>query len=151
MKIETTRFGEIEIDEGKILFFTTGILGFPQAKRYVLIPHRENSPFMWLQAVDVPELAFVVIMPRLFFPEYQPQIPYEAREELHLHKGDEMDLLAIVTIPREAPEEMTVNLLGPIVVNVTRRLAKQVILDARRYPLKEPLMPRLQLKSVNSE
>jgi len=104
VKIETTRFGEIEIDEGKILFFTTGILGFPQAKRYVLIPHRENSPFMWLQAVDVPELAFVVIMPRLFFPEYQPQIPYEAREELHLHKGDEMDLLAIVTIPREAPD-----------------------------------------------
>ncbi len=144
MKIETTRFGEIEIDEGKIIFFTSGILGFPQAKRYVLLPHRKASPFFWLQAVDVPELAFVVIFPRLFFPEFAPELPAEVKEELHLKPEDELDFLAIVTIPKEDPEAMTVNLLGPIAVNVSRRLAKQVILDARRYPLKEPLLPRIR-------
>ncbi len=144
MKIETTRFGELEIDEGKIIFFTSGILGFPQAKRYILLPHRDSSPFFWLQAVDIPELAFVVIFPRVFFPEFQPKIPPEVGQELLLREGDELDYLAIVTIPKEDPTAMTVNLLGPIAVNVSRRLAKQVILDARNYPLKEPLLPRIR-------
>jgi len=144
VEIETTRFGKLEIDESKIIFFTTGILGFPQAKRYVLLPHRENSPFFWLQAIDVPELAFVVIWPRLFFPDYDPALPQEARKELHIREGDEIDFLTIVTIPKDCPEKMTVNLLGPIAINVTRRLAKQIILDARRYPLQEPLTPRIK-------
>ncbi len=144
MEIETSRFGKIKIDEAKIIYFTTGILGFPEAKRYVLIPHRKDSPFFWLQAVDVPELAFVVILPRIFFPDFCPELPQEVKREIHVREGDEIDFLAIVTIPKEDPEKMTVNLLGPIVVNVTRRLAKQIILDAKRYPLKEPLMPRLR-------
>jgi len=80
----------------------------------------------------------------LFFPEFAPELPAEVKEELHLKPGDELDFLAIVTIPKEDPEAMTVNLLGPIAVNVSRRLAKQVILDARRYPLKEPLLPRIR-------
>ena len=144
VEIETSRFGKIKIDEAKIIYFTSGILGFPDAKRYVLIPHRKDSPFFWLQAVDVPELAFVVILPKIFFSDFCPELPNEVKREIHLHKGDQVDFLAIVTIPKEAPEKMTVNLLGPIVVNVTRRLARQVILDSRRYPLKEPLLPRLK-------
>ncbi|NPB09663.1 MAG: flagellar assembly protein FliW [Thermodesulfobacteria bacterium] len=143
MEIETTRFGKIEIDEKKIIFFPSGILGFPEAKRYVLIPHKEGSPFFWLQAIDVPELAFVVVDPKLFFPDYHPKLPLEAKKELHLHEDDELCFLTIVTIPKENPEEMTVNLLGPIAVNVSRKLAKQVVLDSRRYPLREPLRPHL--------
>jgi len=139
LKINTTRFGEIEIEEDKIIFFPSGILGFPQARRYVLIPHREDSPFCWLQAVDVPELAFVVIDTSMFFPDYKPEIPREAREEIHLREGDEVSFLAIVTIPKENPANVTANLLGPIVVNIPRRLAKQVVLDARKYPLRAPL------------
>ena len=141
MEIETTRFGKIKIDESKIIFFPTGILGFPQAKRYILIPHRENSPFFWLQAVDVPELAFVVVDPKLFFPDYDPKIPPEAKEEIYLQEGDELGLLVIVTFPKDNPREPTANLLGPIVVNVDRRLAKQVVLDAKTYPLRAPLRP----------
>ncbi len=151
MQIETTRFGKIEIEEKKIIFFTSGILGFPEAKRYVLIPHRQNSPFFWLQAVDVPELAFVVVDPRLFFPDYAPKLPPEVLKELHLKEGDELCFLSIVTIPKEKPEEMTVNLLGPVVVNITRRLAKQVVLDARRYPLREPLKPHFYRLAQQAE
>jgi len=151
LEIETTRFGKLKIEEGKIIFFTSGILGFPEAKRYVLLPHRENSPFFWLQAVDVPELAFVVVDPKLFFPDYDPKLPPEAKKELHLREGDELCFLTIVTIPKEKPEEMTVNLLGPIAVNVSRRLAKQVVLDARRYPLREPLQPHFHKLASSGE
>jgi len=142
--VETTRFGKIKIDESKIIFFTSPILGFPNAKRYVLIPHRENSPFFWLQAIDIPELAFVVIDPSVFFPDYKPKIPPEACKELHLETNDEVCYLAIVTIPKEDPGNLTANLLGPIVINVERRLAKQVVLDPKIYPLKEPLKPYFQ-------
>ena len=138
MEIETTRFGKIEIDDSKIIFFPSGILGFPEAKRYVLIPHAENSPFLWLQAVDVPELAFLVIFPREFFENYEPQIPTQALKELHFQNGDELEILGIVTVPVGQPQEMTVNLMGPIVVNVDKKLAKQVVLD-QDYPLKQPL------------
>ncbi|AEH44337.1 protein of unknown function DUF180 [Thermodesulfatator indicus DSM 15286] len=151
MEIETTRFGKIKIEEDKIIFFTSGILGFPEAKRYVLIPHREDSPFLWLQAVDVPELAFVVINPELFFPDYRPEIPEEARKELHIKSNDELGFLTIVTIPKENPADITVNLLGPIAVNIPRKLAKQVVLDARRYPLKEPLRPHLSRFNKSGE
>jgi len=144
LKIETTRFGQIEIEEDKIIFFPSGILGFPQARRYVLIPHREGSPFCWLQAVDVPELAFVVIETSMFFPDFKPELPKEAKEEIHLREGDDLSLLAIVTISKENPADITANLLGPIAVNIPRRLAKQVVLDARKYPLKAPLTPILQ-------
>ena len=138
MEIETTRFGKIKIDDSKIIFFPSGILGFPEAKRYVLIPHAENSPFLWLQAVDVPELAFLVIFPRELFENYAPKIPAEALKELHFQNGDELEILGIVTVPGGQPQEMTVNLMGPIVVNVDKKLAKQVVLD-QDYPLKQPL------------
>ncbi len=149
MQIETSRFGKIEIEESKIIFFTSGILGFPEAKRYVLIPH-PNSPFFWLQAVDVPELAFVVIDPKIFFPEYEITIPPEAKKELHIKDKDEICILCIVTIPKDKPEEMTVNLLGPIIINVTRKLAKQIVLNSKRYPLREPLYQRLK-KSLSTK
>jgi len=143
LQIETSRFGKIDIDESKIIFFTSGILGFPEAKRYILLPH-PNSPFFWLQAVDVPDLAFVIIDPKVFFPDYNPRIPPEAKKELHIKDDDEICILNIVTIPKDKPEEMTVNLLGPIIVNVSRKLAKQIVLDSRRYPLREPLYPKLK-------
>ncbi|OAG28581.1 flagellar assembly protein FliW [Thermodesulfatator autotrophicus] len=138
MEIETTRFGKLEIDDSKIIFFPSGILGFPEAKRYVLIPHADDSPFLWLQAVDVPELAFLVILPREVFENYSPDIPKEALKELHFQDGDEIEFLGIVTVPPGKPQEMTVNLMGPIVLNVDKKLAKQVVLD-QDYPLKQPL------------
>ncbi|NPA49969.1 MAG: flagellar assembly protein FliW, partial [Thermodesulfobacteria bacterium] len=137
MEIETTRFGKLKIDDSKIIFFPSGVLGFPTAKRYVLIPLTDDSPFLWLQAVDIPDLAFLVVFPKEIFEDYDPQIPLETLKDLHVQNGDELEILGIVTVPSNRPQEMTVNLMGPIIVNVDKKLAKQIVLD-QNYPLKQP-------------
>ena len=141
MEINTTRFGTIEIEEEKIINMSRGILGFPEDKRYVLIPHREGSPFHWLQSVDTPGLAFVVASPGRFFQDYVFDISDEVEKDLEIESPEEVDCLVIITIPRENPKKPTANLLGPIVINVKKRLARQVVLDPNVYPVECPLIP----------
>ncbi len=141
MEINTTRFGTIEIEEEKIIKMTRGLLGFPDDRRYVLIPHKEGSPFHWLQSVDTPGLAFVVASPGRFFSDYVFDISDEIEKELEIDAPGDVDCLVIITIPKDNPKKLTANLLGPIVINVKKRLACQVVLDPNVYPVKCPLLP----------
>ena len=139
MKVETTRFGTIEIDEGKVLNFVKGILGFPNDLRYALLPHKENSPFFWLQSLDSPDLAFVVINPSLIVSDYSFELPEEAERELRLEEGDKAEALVIVTFRKRQngdARSVSANLLGPVVINVDKRLARQVVLDPNKYPVR---------------
>ena len=142
LKIPTTRFGTLEIGADQIIQVPTGIIGFPECKRYVLLEHRQGSSFFWLQSLDNEALAFVVINPLLFQPDYTFDLSPEDRQALEIQNGQaELQTLAIVNIAhREKDErtiEITANLLGPIVVNIPKRLARQLILD------KYQLFPRL--------
>ncbi len=139
MEIETTRFGKIEVDDNKIIKMTRGILGFPEDMRYVLIPHKENSPFHWFQSADTPSLAFVVTPPGKFFEDYTFEIGDAIEEELEIKRPEDVDVLVIVTFPKDAFNKVTANLLGPIVINVEKRLACQVVLDPNKYPVNRPL------------
>ncbi len=139
MKVETSRFGTVEIDEGKVLHFVKGILGFPNDLRYALLPHKDNSPFFWLQSLDSPDLAFVVINPALIVSDYSFELPEDAERELQLGEKDKAEALVIVTFRNRQngdARSMSANLLGPVVINVDKRLAKQVVLDPNRYPVR---------------
>ncbi|NPA94158.1 MAG: flagellar assembly protein FliW [Thermodesulfobacteria bacterium] len=139
MKIETTRFGTVEVDENKILNFVRGILGFPNDLRYALLPHKEDSPFFWLQSVDSPDLAFVVVNPAVIVSDYSFELPEDAQEELQIKDEGQAEALVIVSFRKSdngKPSEMSANLLGPIVINVDKRLAKQVVLDPKKYPVR---------------
>ncbi len=139
MKIETTRFGTIEIDENKVLKFVRGILGFPNDLHYALLPHREDSPFFWLQSLDSPDLAFVVINPSIIVSDYAFELPEDAVEELEIERPEQAEALVIVTFRHGEDGEsrtMSANLLGPVVVNVDKRLARQVVLDPNKYPVR---------------
>ena len=70
MKVNTTRFGTLTLEEEKIIDMPSGMLGFPDKRRFVILNHREDSPFFWYQSVDDPDLAFVITSPFLFHPEY---------------------------------------------------------------------------------
>jgi len=139
MKIETTRFGSIEVDEDKIITFTKGILGFPDDKRYALLPHKKNSPFLWLQSIDSPDLAFVVMDPGFIKSDYTFEIPDEIEKELKINTPEEVDTLVIITIRSDSNGKkikMSANLLGPIVINVEKRLAAQIVLDPKKFPVR---------------
>jgi flagellar assembly factor FliW len=139
MRIETTRFGTIEIDDGKLISFPQGLPGFWHARRFVLLEHAPNVPFHWLQCVDDPSLAFVVIDPLPMFPDLRDAIPAFALEALGIGKSDEAAILTIVTIDREG-KRVTTNLLGPLVINTRTRTGVQLILEGSGYNTKHEIV-----------
>lgn len=138
--IQTSRFGSLDISEEKIITMTTPLLGFAAEHRFILLPHGPDSVFWWLQAVDNPDLAFVVIQPARIAPEYRPAIAQHFQQELKVTNQNDLELLVILTIPKGRPEAMTANLLGPVVLNPVDQLAKQVLLDPAQYDPCWPVM-----------
>lgn len=139
LTVSSSRFGEIQADPDKIITMTSPFLGFPDSKRFMLIPHGEDTPFMWLQSLDDPQLAFVVIPALILVPEYNPVIPAQARQELNTGPEDELNILLLLTIPHNNPQKMTANLLGPLMINPEQRLAKQIILDPNKWDPRWPV------------
>ncbi|MBI5557531.1 MAG: flagellar assembly protein FliW [Deltaproteobacteria bacterium] len=139
--VQTSRFGEISVDEKRIIRMLSPLLGFPESKRFILKSHSKKSPLMWLQSLDNPDLAFVVIPATLLNMDYQPEIPRQSLKELMITSDSDKDILLILTIPKENPLEMTANFLGPIVLNSQRKLAVQVVLDPHQYDPCRKLFP----------
>lgn len=129
MKILTTRFGEVEFEEKQILEIPGGLIGFPQCERFVLLEHAAGSPYRWLQCVDEPSMAFLVINPSTVVSDYEFRPSHGVAELLALSDETLKMVLAIVTVPRRMSTEATVNLIAPIVINLERRVGKQVILE----------------------
>ncbi|MBW2109269.1 MAG: flagellar assembly protein FliW [Deltaproteobacteria bacterium] len=141
MKVETTRFGTIQIADEKIIFMPQGVLGFPQAKRFCILQHKPGSPFFWLQAVDDPALAFVMTNPWLFKPDYEVDVK-PAGLAMGWHDDETevpVECYVIVTIPKGAPDKMTANLMGPVLINPKTREAVQIVLSNESYPHNYPL------------
>ncbi len=139
MLLDTQRFGQLEIDEGRILTFDEGLPGFEAIHRFVLLQPDEGSLFMWLQAVDDPRLAFVIVNPNDFFSGYRLELSEEDRRHLGLASADEGAAFAIVVVPDD-PREMTANLKAPVVVNPETRHGRQVIVNTKGYGLKHRIV-----------
>jgi|WetSurMetagenome_2_1015567.scaffolds.fasta_scaffold1163280_1 flagellar assembly factor FliW len=146
MIIKTTRFGEIEIDKGRIILFNEGLIGFPENKEYIVMEHKPDSPFMWLQSVNNPGLAFVIMNPFQIFPGYLKDITPEEENALKPDNNETVMIFAIVTIPNGKPEESTVNLMGPVVVDTVTNKGKQVILANSGYSHHHPIAFRVKGK-----
>ncbi len=137
MLIQTSRFGSLEVDGARLLTFPRGILGFPDNHRFALVQTGENSGFYWLQAVDRPELAFVVCDPRLFVTDYE--IPVKSEDLAPLGLADRSRTQIFVIVNR-VDDLLTGNLQGPLVINVETREGHQLVLSDRRYHTRYPLM-----------
>jgi flagellar assembly factor FliW len=140
IKINTKRFGEMEFAEESVVRVLGGLLGLGGLENYVIIRYQDDSPFYWLQCVDDPDLALVMVNPLAFKPDYAPAIPPAVAEELKAEDPGEMSIFVIATIPAGNPRALTANLLGPVVVNPGRRLARQLVLDDRLYSHRHPVL-----------
>ncbi|MBI2265188.1 MAG: flagellar assembly protein FliW [Armatimonadetes bacterium] len=136
MIINTTRFGEVEVDEEKILNFPEGIPGFAE-RQFTIIKLSNQGPFSWLQAVNDPDLAFAVADPWTFFADYHPEISLSDCKSLGLEKTDEAIVFVLVVVRSET---ITVNLLAPLFINPETRQGKQVILLNKEYSIRQPLL-----------
>ena len=138
MKIQTDRFGEIEFNEVEMLRLPEGLIGIPPFTRAVLLDHKPGSPFRWLQSVDDPAMAFVVIDPLLMVPAY----PIAALRDALAQSGprpDHVAVAAITTVPRP-PAPITVNLAAPLAFDSTSRQGAQIVLDNPEFHTKHALV-----------
>jgi len=138
MLMESDRLGVLEIDESSIIDVPDGLLGFDERHRFVLIPADEVGAYSWLHALDDPELAFLVVVPNFFFPDYAPELTDDEVEVLGLSDPDAAQVLCIVTI---SDDQVTANLLGPLVLNVETKVARQVVLADQDFSVRTPLGP----------
>lgn len=142
MKVETTQFGTVDVPEEKVITMPQGLLGFPDKRRFFIIQEKKTMPFVWYQSLDNPALAVVMVDPWLFKPDYQLDLELAIQAMGWNGDGDQVPLecYVIITIPRGAPEKMTANLMGPVVLNPNTREAVQVVLSDESYSFKYPLL-----------
>lgn len=132
--IHTTRFSDIDVAEDRVMRFPEGLIGFEGQRRFALIT-RGDSPFMWLQSLDDPGLAFVVTDPLVFVPGYSVTPDEDTMAGLEAESPGDLRYLAIAVVPRD-PSQTSLNLQAPIAVNQARRIARQIVTMDSEHPLK---------------
>lgn len=137
MMIDTSRFGQLEVDAERLIEFPEGVLGFPDQHEYALIQTGQNSGFYWLQALSCPDLAFVVCDPRLFVADYQVPAKLEELKTIGLEHAEEAQVFVIVN---KVDGLLTGNFQGPLVINVENRRGRQLVLSDKRFSTRHPLM-----------
>lgn len=134
--IKTKTGRDVEITEKSVIELKDGLLGFEGFERFALIPHGgDDSPFLLLQSLDEPQLAFITMDPKVFAPEYVPDVAPEDLTALGIADIAKAAVLAIVVIP-EDPRRMTANLQGPVIINVATRVARQLISRSARHKVR---------------
>lgn len=141
---ETARFGRIAYTNEDVVTFEHGLVGFPSLNGFVLIQHKEDSPFRWLQSIDEGEMAFLVVDPAHYVDGYSPEVPDFEAEAVGLKEETPRLVYTIVSIPPGKPEDMTINLAGPIVVNLETGKARQVVIEDACYSIRHKVFQKKQ-------
>ncbi len=139
MILQTTKFGEVEINEDYIFSFVEPIIGYEAYKSFALIDYNPDSPFKWLQSLENPELAMPVTIPAYFGINYEFTIPDDKEKVLEAKDANDILSLNIANVPNGAPQNTTVNLLAPIVINTSNKTAIQLVLSDSSYSIRHRL------------
>ncbi len=140
MKIQTTRFGELQVPAECIIRFASSLAGFPRHKRFALFPYEENSPFYILQSVSNAELTFLLVDPYRFFDGYVFELADDYAADFGFAADNPPAVYALTTL-HDKLEDATVNLLGPVLVNWANRTAAQITLHNASYAVRQSLFP----------
>ncbi|MDX9714403.1 MAG: flagellar assembly protein FliW [Dissulfurispiraceae bacterium] len=134
MKIETSRFGELDISEDKILEFLTGIPGFSNLKKFTVLEYKD--PVSWLQSMENPELAFIISNPFNLFSNYSIKLGDDVLKFLDIQDDSEVLIFVLLSV---SDNILTANLRAPLIINTRTRKATQLIVDDERLPFKTPV------------
>ena len=151
MRVKTRFFGEVDIEDEKILTFDNGIMGFEDMKRWTLIYDIEKGsegPISWFQSLDMAELALPVINPYTVTAVYEPVVEDELLKPLGEFKDEELVTFLTITIPSEDPSKTTANFRAPILINPVNRKGIQVIVNNEDYPIKFSIYESVQKRKA---
>jgi len=132
MKVDTTRFGPLDIPDDQVFVFPEGLIGFEDCTRYAIVDRPKGKPVWWLQSLDRPEVAFILTEPAVVVADYQPPVSRNDLRQLGLESLSEAELHVMLVVTAD-PKEITANLLGPVLINPRERLGKQVVLRGTAY------------------
>ena len=137
MKLNTKHFGEIDIDETRIIDFEEGLPGFPDDKQFILVDYEE--PFFWLQSVTDGENSFILVDACAVVPDYNPEVEEDKVISLGPYNAEDFLIYNIVVLPEDI-RDMTVNLLAPVVINSATKKGKQVIVQNDKYSIRHYML-----------
>ena len=152
MKLTTRIFGEVEIEDNKIINFPNGIIGFPDLKSFTLMHDEEqgSGTIKWLQSIEEPGFAMPVIDPLVVCPDYNPEVDKNIIQDIGDLKDEDILVLVTVTVPHDLTK-MTVNLMGQFIINAEERKGVQAIVENSDYPVKFPIYDILQKNKESKE
>ncbi len=136
MLINSHRFGPLEIPQNKIISMVRPVLGFEKLAKFCLIEREEFWPFLWMQSVEDPAVAFIVVNPALFDNEYRIDINPNEISELEPSSPEMIETYVIANVP-DNWKQMTINLQGPILINTANNKAKQLVLMNSEYKVQQ--------------
>ncbi len=150
MKLKTHLMGTeetVEVSSEQIFAFDPPLGGFEELRRFALIPDGDDSPVEWLQSVEDENVALPLLEPFLFEPGYGFEIADHDAAELGMESPEDAVVRCILTL-REDPEDITANLLAPIVFCRRTHLARQIVLQESDFPLRRPVFSTLGLAAT---
>ncbi|MBX3119895.1 MAG: flagellar assembly protein FliW [Fimbriimonadaceae bacterium] len=134
-QLSGTRFGSVEYLNEDVIEFDRGMIGFDHLTHFLIVSHKPESKFRWLQSIEEPAIAFLVADPSQFIDGYSVEIEDEDTFEMQITAETSMMLLTTVSIPKGEPDKLTLNLAGPIVINLENRQGRQFVVETSSVTL----------------
>jgi flagellar assembly factor FliW len=148
VKVKTTRFGELEVNPTDIITFAEGLLGFEHLKKYFVVDPGDSTLILWLQSTEEEKVAFPIIEPKIFKPDYIAKLLPADLNGLELDSITNAKLYSILTIPANVTE-MSANLKAPVLINSARKVGKQIVLQDSKLSVKHEMYRELKTYIVN--
>jgi flagellar assembly factor FliW len=148
VKVKTTRFGELDLNPSDIITFSEGLFGFENLKKYFVVDPGDSTLILWLQSTEDEKVAFPIIEPKIFKPDYIAKLLPADLNGLELESLNTAKLYSILTIPANVTE-MSANLKAPIVINSSRKIGKQIVLQDSKLSVKHEMYKELKTYIVN--
>lgn len=143
MKINTLRFGEIEIEQERVFEFALPIIGFNEIKKFVIVDLNKDNLFKWLQSTEDPALAFPIVSVFSLNVDYTVDLPDNVVEALGITDVNNILVMNIASIPQDNPQGSTLNLLAPLIFNLENYRAGQIILSGSGYDISFPMFKKV--------
>lgn len=147
MIIKTGRFGQLSVSKEETIHIPQGILGFPEYREFCLVDPGDETFILWLQSLENSEIAFALLEPKIFKPDYTVRLSMAELRELKLENVNQSAVFGILTIPEDITL-MSANLKAPLVINLKEKIAKQVVLQENEYSIKHEMFKELRTHLV---
>src|SRR6478736_3466382 len=141
--VKTGRFGQLTVGNDEIIKIPQGIMGFPELTEFCLVDSGDETLILWLQSLQNPDIAFALLEPKIFRPDYAARLSAAELRELKLENINQSAVFSILTIPEDVTL-MTANLKAPLVINLKEQIAKQVVLQENEYSIRHNMFKELR-------